>query len=107
MAKMILYTGKGGVGKSTTSAATAFHYADNGYKTLLVSSDPAHSTEDVVGVPIGSKPTPIRNNLWGMNITGDIKAKEFQNNLSGLMDTTVLKWFPGFDAEILTDFASC
>ena len=105
MAKMILYTGKGGVGKSTTSAATAFHYADNGYKTLLVSSDPAHSTEDVVGVPIGSKPTPIRNNLWGMNITGDIKAKEFQNNLSGLMDTTVLKWFPGFDAEILTDFA--
>lgn len=106
MAKMILYTGKGGVGKSTTSAATAFHYADKGYKTLLVSSDPAHSTEDVVGVPIGPKPTPIRTNLWGMNITGDIKAKEFQTNLSGLMDNTVLKWFPGFDAEILTDFAS-
>ncbi len=106
MAKMILYTGKGGVGKSTTSAATAFHYADNGYKTLLVSSDPAHSTEDVVGVSIGHKPTPIRTNLWGMNITGDVKAKEFQTNLSGLMDTTVLKWFPGFDAEILTDFAS-
>jgi len=60
----------------------------------------------VVGVPIGPKPTPIRTNLWGMNITGDIKAKEFQTNLSGLMDTTVLKWFPGFDAEILTDFAS-
>ena len=106
MAKMILYTGKGGVGKSTTSAATAFHYADNGYKTLLVSSDPAHSTEDVVGVSIGHKPTPIRTNLWGMNITGDVKAKEFQTNLSGLKDTTVLKWFAGFDAEILTDFAS-
>lgn len=50
MAKLILFTGKGGVGKSTTSAATAYHYANQGYKTLLVSSDPAHSTEDVVGV---------------------------------------------------------
>ena len=106
MAKMILYTGKGGVGKSTTSAATAFHYSKQGYKTLLVSSDPAHSTEDVVGVSIGSSPTPIKENLWGMNITGERKAKEFKDHLSGLMDTTVMKWFPGFDAEILTDFAS-
>jgi len=106
MAKLILFTGKGGVGKSTTSAATAFHYASKGYKTLLVSSDPAHSTEDVVGVPVGGRPTPIRENLQAMNIQADIKAKEFQETLMKQMDSTVVKWFPGFDAEILTDWTS-
>lgn len=106
MAKLILFTGKGGVGKSTTSAATAYHYANQGYKTLLVSSDPAHSTEDVVGVFVDSKPTPIRNNLWAMNIQADLKAKEFQEKLMEQMDSTVAKWFPGFDAEILTDWTS-
>lgn len=106
MAKLILFTGKGGVGKSTTSAATAYHYANQGYKTLLVSSDPAHSTEDVVGVFVDSKPTPIRNNLWAMNIQADLKAKEFQEKLMEQMDSTVVKWFPGFDAEILTDWTS-
>jgi len=106
MAKLILFTGKGGVGKSTTSAATAYHYASQGYKTLLVSSDPAHSTEDVVGVFVESKPTPIRDNLWAMNIQADLKAKEFQEKLMEQMDSTVVKWFPGFDAEILTDWTS-
>ena len=106
MAKLILFTGKGGVGKSTTSAATAFHYASQGYNTLLVSSDPAHSTEDVVGVPVGGSPTPITKNLHAMNIQADIKAKEFQKTLMAQMDSTVVKWFPGFDAEILTDWTS-
>lgn len=106
MAKLILFTGKGGVGKSTTSAATAYHYANQEYKTLLVSSDPAHSTEDVVGVFVDSKPTPIRKNLWAMNIQADLKAKEFQEKLMEQMDSTVVKWFPGFDAEILTDWTS-
>jgi arsenite/tail-anchored protein-transporting ATPase len=106
MAKLILFTGKGGVGKSTTSAATAFHYASMGFKTLLVSSDPAHSTEDVVAVPVGATPTPIRENLWAMNIHADVKAKDFQKTLMEQMDSTVAKWFPGFDAEILTDWTS-
>tara|TARA_R100000322_G_scaffold145223_1_gene101360 strand:- start:46 stop:1200 length:1155 start_codon:yes stop_codon:yes gene_type:complete len=106
MAKLILFTGKGGVGKSTTSAATAYHYSSEGFKTLLVSSDPAHSTEDVVGVPIGAKPTPLRENLWAMNIHADAKAKEFQQKMLVQMDSTVVKWFPGFEPEILTDWAS-
>ena len=106
MAKLILFTGKGGVGKSTTSAACAYHYASEGYKTLLVSSDPAHSTEDVVGVPIGAEPTYLRPNLWAMNIHADAKAKEFQEKMLTQMDSTVAKWFPGFEPEILTDWAS-
>lgn len=49
VAKLILFTGKGGVGKSSVSAATAFHHSNEGRRVILVSSDPAHSTEDVVG----------------------------------------------------------
>ena len=48
MAKLMLFTGKGGVGKSTVSAATAYYWANEGYKTLLISSDPAHSTQDIL-----------------------------------------------------------
>ena len=50
---LILFTGKGGVGKSTISATTAVHHASQGKKTILVSSDPAHSTDDVIGQKIG------------------------------------------------------
>ena len=106
MAKLILYTGKGGTGKSTVSAATAVHWANEGYKTLLISSDPAHSTEDVIGQPVGSSPTPISKNLWAMNINSDAKAMEFKDNFNEQLDSTFAKWFPGFDTEILSDWAA-
>ena len=106
MAKLILYTGKGGTGKSTVSASTALHWAQQGYRTLLVSSDPAHSTEDVVGVPVGSNPTRIGDNFWAMNINADVKAKEFKENFQEQIEGTFSKWFPGFDSEILSDWAS-
>ena len=61
-------SGKGGVGKSTTSAALAHHYAGEGLKTILISSDPAHSTDDTVGTKISSTPQEIAPNLWAMNI---------------------------------------
>ena len=60
---LILFTGKGGVGKSTISATTAVHHASQGKKTILVSSDPAHSTDDVIGQKIGFAPTEIAENL--------------------------------------------
>ena len=53
MGYLLLFTGKGGVGKSTISAATALHHATQGLRTLLVSSDPAHSTDDVLGISVG------------------------------------------------------
>ena len=54
MARLLLFGGKGGVGKTTTSAATAIHLADCGLKVLLVSSDPAHSTSDSLDTSVGS-----------------------------------------------------
>ena len=59
MAKLLMFTGKGGVGKSTTAAASALHLASQGYKTILVSSDPAHSTQDVLGVEELSRTSQI------------------------------------------------
>jgi arsenite-transporting ATPase len=57
--RVLLFTGKGGVGKTTTSAATAALAARRGLKTLVLSTDPAHSLADALGVPLGSEPTEI------------------------------------------------
>ena len=56
---MLLHTGKGGVGKTTVSAATAIAAAGRGHRTLVLSTDPAHSLADVFGGPIGPDPEPI------------------------------------------------
>jgi len=106
MAKLILFTGKGGVGKSTTSAATALNFSMQGYKTLLVSSDPAHSTEDVIGVQVGFEPTFVSENFYAKNINSEYRAKEFIGQLNDGLDKSMSKWFPGFDSELLTEWAS-
>ncbi|MCS7191383.1 MAG: ArsA family ATPase [Armatimonadetes bacterium] len=66
--RVLLYTGKGGVGKTSISAATALHCAELGYKTLVMSTDPAHSLADSLAQPIKSEPTPLAKNLWGLEI---------------------------------------
>ncbi len=66
--RIIIYTGKGGVGKTTCSAATAIRVADSGRRTLIVSTDPAHSLGDCLQMQLGSAPTPITAGLWGVEI---------------------------------------
>ncbi len=66
--RIILYTGKGGVGKTSVSAATAIRCADLGYRTVVVSTDPAHSLGDSFDRRIGSELTLLRENLWGQEI---------------------------------------
>lgn len=66
--RIILYTGKGGVGKTSMSAATAVRCADLGYRTVVLSTDPAHSLGDSFDCRIGSELTPLGNNLWGQEI---------------------------------------
>jgi uncharacterized protein (TIGR02186 family) len=61
---LIIFAGKGGVGKTTCSAAIALHYAQAGRRTLLVTVDPAMRLEDSLGVPLDSRETLIRPNLW-------------------------------------------
>ena len=66
--RIILYLGKGGVGKTTTAAATAARAAEQGYRTLVVSTDVAHSLADALDHPLGSQPTEVTKNLWGQEI---------------------------------------
>ncbi len=62
--RILLYTGKGGVGKTTIAAATALGCAELGYRTLVLSTDAAHSLSDSFDSPIGSKPNRLAANLW-------------------------------------------
>src|ERR1700754_3337797 len=66
--RTILYTGKGGVGKTSVAAATARRCAAAGLRTIIVSTDPAHSLSDALEVPLGSAPTPCGDRLWGQEV---------------------------------------
>lgn len=61
---LLIFAGKGGVGKTTCAAATAMHHAARGRKTLLVTVDPAKRLEDSLGVPLGSTERQVRPNLY-------------------------------------------
>ena len=89
MARLLLFGGKGGVGKTTTSAATAVWLADSGLRVLLVSSDPAHSTSDSLGVEIGSEPTPIDgvDGLFGLEMDPESKISSVLPKLGDMMNS--------------------
>ena len=101
---LYLFTGKGGVGKSTVSASSAIHHASKGKKTLLVSSDPAHSTDDVLQFKVGSKPVQVAPNLYAMNINSEAQAKEFMGKINEEVKS-MMGSVPGFDPEMFMDMA--
>ena len=88
MARLLLFGGKGGVGKTTTSTASAIHLADCGLKVLLVSSDPAHSTSDSLGVEIGTEPTPVQGveGLYGLEMDPESKLSNLLPKLGNMVD---------------------
>src|SRR6478672_1444725 len=66
--RLILMTGKGGVGKTSVAAATGLRCAELGYKTLVLSTDPAHSLADSFDLELGHEPQLVRPNLWGAEL---------------------------------------
>jgi arsenite/tail-anchored protein-transporting ATPase len=66
--RTILYTGKGGVGKTSVAAATARRCAAAGLRTIVVSTDPAHSLGDALEAPLGAQPTPVGDRLWAQQV---------------------------------------
>ena len=66
--RILLYSGKGGVGKTSLSAATGVLAAGHGHRTLVVSTDAAHSLADALDVPVGSAPTPIAERLHALEL---------------------------------------
>src|SRR5215208_585607 len=65
MTRIVLYTGKGGVGKTSIAAATALLSARRGLRTIVLSTDIAHNLADAFGRPLGPEPTLLEPNLWG------------------------------------------
>jgi len=74
--RVIFYTGKGGAGKSIISCATALKLSERGYKTLIISSDPAHTLSDALETVVHHKPTEIVDKLWAVQIDPIREARE-------------------------------
>jgi len=74
--RVLLFTGKGGVGKTSVAAATALRCADAGLRTLVISTDPAHSLSDSFGLALGSEPTVLAPNLSGQQLDAQERMEE-------------------------------
>lgn len=74
--RILLFTGKGGVGKTTTAAATALRCADRGLRTMVLSTDPAHSLADALDVELGDDPVAIAPGLWGQQLDAQARMED-------------------------------
>lgn len=79
MTQFLFFSGKGGVGKTSMACTTAVRHADQGQRTLIVTTDPASNLSDVFEQPIGHQITPIQGvpNLWAMEIDPDRATQEY------------------------------
>jgi arsenite-transporting ATPase len=82
---VLFFTGKGGVGKTSLSCATAVALADSGKKVLLVSTDPASNIHEVFGQDIGTDPTAIGgvDGLKAMNVDPEAAAEAYRESVVG------------------------
>jgi arsenite-transporting ATPase len=94
--RVLLFTGKGGVGKTTTAAATALRCADAGLRTIVLSTDPAHSLADAFDVPLTSVGSPITPMLWGQQLDAQERLEDAWGEIQGYLQE-VLGW-AGLDA---------
>ena len=81
--RTILYTGKGGVGKTSVAACTARACAASGLRTLVISTDPAHSLSESLGAALGPKPSPAGDWLWGQEVNAQ---DEMERHWSGVQE---------------------
>jgi arsenite-transporting ATPase len=107
--RIILYLGKGGVGKTTVAAATALRSAKLGYKTLVASTDIAHSLADSLDIPLTAIPTQIADNLWAQEISVVADIQNYWGTIQSFMSNMIsgqginnvvadeLSAFPGMD----------
>ena len=82
--RILLFTGKGGVGKTTVAASTALRCADAGLRTIVLSTDPAHSLADAFDCPLDSTPRPIADRLWGQQLDAQERMEESWGDIQAL-----------------------
>ncbi|MCU1453141.1 MAG: Arsenical pump-driving ATPase [Acidimicrobiales bacterium] len=100
--RILLFTGKGGVGKTTTAAATALRCADAGLRTIVLSTDPAHSLADAFDVELGPRPHQIAEGLWGQQLDAGERMEEAWGEIQHWL-RDVFEWagVEGIEAEEL------
>ncbi len=83
--RILLFTGKGGVGKTTTAAGTATLAAQRGERTLVLSTDAAHSLSDAFAVPIGSEPTLVEERLYVQQVDAQRRFEQSWSEVQGYL----------------------
>lgn len=115
--KVVMFTGKGGVGKTTISAAMALHFALNGNKTLIISTDPAPSLSDLFEIKIGEKETQISENLYAIELSFDEVLRRWKEKFGDEIYDVISSFVdfeydivdyvgsaPGIDEEFMLDY---
>ena len=103
--RTLLFTGKGGVGKTTVAAATALRCADDGLATMVISTDPAHSLADAFDLPLDSQPRELSPGLWGQQLDAQERMEESWGEIRAYL-IQVFNWagVEGIEAEELSVF---
>src|SRR4029079_5251206 len=101
--RIILYAGKGGVGKTSVAAATALRCAEMGYRTIVLSTDAAHSLADSFDLKIGQEPIEIAPKLWAQEIDVLYQLNEYGGKVQDCLPS-LLQW-RGVD-ELIADEVS-
>ncbi|MFW6004488.1 MAG: ArsA family ATPase [Halodesulfurarchaeum sp.] len=104
--RLLAFTGKGGVGKTTSSAATAIHFADRGERTLLLSTDRSPSLSDVLGIDVYGELTPVPGveGLDAMELDFDAVAERWKDEFGEEMYAVVSSFMP-VDRWVIDYFA--
>ena len=103
--RIIIYTGKGGVGKTSMAAATACRIAKDGKRVLVMSTDQAHSLGDSFDMKIGKEPTVIMDNLSAMEVDSVYESEKSWGNLKGYFkELLTMKGGSGIEVEELLVF---
>jgi len=83
--RILLFTGKGGVGKSTLASGTAALAAEAGHRTLILSTDAAHSLADAFGTPVGPEPTPVADRLFVQQVDAQLRFEQSWADIQGYL----------------------
>jgi arsenite/tail-anchored protein-transporting ATPase len=89
--RTILYTGKGGVGKTSVAAATARRCAAAGLRTVVLSTDPAHSLADVLETPVGPEPAELERNLWAQQVSAQVELERHWSAVQGWLGQVLVE----------------